>query len=561
MKALARNHLLPFVILVAVASLILAGCSRSVPGEPQKMPPAAAGETKAVPTVVVLDASESMQTADAPGPRIEAARSAVTALADSLPEGTDFGVVAFGSTKPVSVGPEQACTDVTTAVPLGPLNKAQLRTTLDGLAPQGFTPIGSALQAAADQLPESGAGSIVLVSDGASTCAPDPCETAARIHQDRPDITISAVGFRTDDSGLECIADEGGGLFVTADNAAQLTARLAAAQNAQVAALRLSPTSRHGIEIGQSLAEIRRSHPDFPASGRTDGKRVIYVYVDCTYVFEDDALVEIGPGDPPGSAGTTIDGVTKGTPGTRAVELYGQPVQDSDGVAIFTADQAAGTAYRIGYTGGDSIDTATVTTVVLCRCLPGTGGSTSGGPEANRVVAVDKSGNPINGFTRGKVNPIPYEAEYCRPGVGAITKGVYFCGAGASAVPNCWPAGGKKMLCAVSPTQKELIEITLTGTLPDDGPKDDPMPWTLTLADGTECLQKFAGAWDMPPPGFSDAYSCKATNSGDYKFVYLRTNSAELFDKSGDAWKVWFGNNKSAPQQVAVAEVTYSAAE
>ncbi|MFZ2509879.1 MAG: VWA domain-containing protein [Gordonia sp. (in: high G+C Gram-positive bacteria)] len=551
--------------VLAVVCLALTGCSPAIDGAAQKGTPGTV-QTQAVPTIVVLDASDSMNTDDAPGPRIQAARTAVVSLADSLPAGTDFGVVAFGSTKPAQgTALEEGCTDIETAIPLGPLDKGQLSAALDGLHAQGFTPIGTALETAAGQLPESGAGSIVLISDGASTCAPDPCETAKAIHQQRPDITVSAVGFRTDEPSLACIAANGGGLFVTADNTEQLIARLAAAQNAHAAASRLSPTSRQGVSIGQSFSEIRGLHPDFPSVGRTDGARVIIVWIDCSYTFENDVLVEIAPGDPPGTAGTTIDGVASGTPGARAVELYGQPVQDSGGVAVFPADEAAGTAYRISYTGGANIGSATskVTAVVLCRCLPGTGGGknagSGAGPAVVEIVAVDKAGNPINGFSRGQLVDFPFEAKYCRPGVGAITAGVYFCGAGASAAPNCWPSGSK-LLCALSPEVKELREVSYTGSLPDIEPKADPWPWTLTLDDGTLCVQKFAGAWDMPPPGFGDAYSC--ASGSDYKFVYVRSGGGdpELFDKSGKDWTVFVGSNKVTPKPTIVKSVTYSAA-
>ena len=74
-----------------------------------------------VPTVVVLDASDSMNTDDAPGPRLAAARAAVTSLATGLPDGTPFGVVAFGSQMPAASTPQATgCADVTTLVPLGP---------------------------------------------------------------------------------------------------------------------------------------------------------------------------------------------------------------------------------------------------------------------------------------------------------------------------------------------------------------------------------------------------------------------------------------------------------
>lgn len=151
----------------------------------------------------------------------------------SLPAGTEFGLVVFGAqTSAKSAGRQAACADVQVVAPLGPADAAEVTAVLDPLTPRGFTPIGTALREGAALLPEADS-SLVLVSDGESTCAPDPCETASSIRAAKPDTTISAVGFRTDAESLQCVARDGGGVFVTADNAEQLTARLAAVQNAE----------------------------------------------------------------------------------------------------------------------------------------------------------------------------------------------------------------------------------------------------------------------------------------------------------------------------------------
>lgn len=361
--------------LITVA-LVVASCSGQ-DGDPERSQ-AESIAPAAVPTVVVLDASESMLAEDAPGSRWSAATNAVTTLTDALPDGTDVGIVAFGSTMPAKTTPQsRGCTDVEVVVPLGQTDRQSLGPTLADLRPQGFTPIGAALAEAAVMLPVS-ESSIVVVSDGESTCAPDPCETAARIRAEHPQTTISAIGFKTDAESLECVAERGGGAFLTADNAEQLTARIAVAQNSQAAQNRLGPTRRGDIEIGEDLDGIVAAHEGFSEVSRKDGDRTIVVWRDCTYVFdENDALIEIAPGDPTGASGTTVDGVAAGTAGSRAVQLYGQPASDSDGTATFTADEGAGTAYRIGYDGGDAVAEGTVRTVVLCKCLaePGESGS------------------------------------------------------------------------------------------------------------------------------------------------------------------------------------------
>ncbi|MFE0749952.1 VWA domain-containing protein [Gordonia sp. NPDC058843] len=551
------------LIGLVIAVHLMAGCAIGIDGTPSAVPDRRVIPDP-VPTVVVLDASDSMNTEDAPGRRLVAARDAVSALAGGLPPETLFGVVTFGSQLAAATTPAvQGCRDVTTTVPLGPLNVAGLRSALGEIEARGFTPIAAALDAAAAQLPDTGPASIVLVSDGESTCAPPPCETVAALHRARPDVTVSAVGFRTDDPSLTCVAENGGGLFVTADNAAQLSARLSAAQNAEAAAQRLSPTSRGGVSIGENLSSIRRDNPGFPATGRVEGDRTVYVWLDCDYVFNDDVLVEIAPGDPPGSAGTTIDGVSRGTPGSRAVELYGEPLEDSDGVALFAADTSAGTGYRVGYERGADISRGVVTWVVLCACLPeqrGSGGGASGGPEEVEVVAVDPAGRPVDGFAVGTGGGswTSDTIEYCTNALGAATTGVYRCGTTADSANACWPSAGR-LLCTSDPWTKELRPYSYSGSLPALGePDPDVFPWALELADGHRCIARSGGAWPIPPTGFEFGYSCR--KDAKYSFVLYRAGQPELYDKSGADWTVYFGDGESTPTPVKVTKAYFAAA-
>ncbi|GED98986.1 vWA domain-containing protein [Gordonia crocea] len=384
------------MVVPLAATLALAGCSVGGDASPTTAGASEADhsvEAAAVPTIIVLDASESMQTADAPGRRWDAATKAVDTLVHGLPAGTKTGVVVFGAQMPAKrTPPHRACADVKTVLPLGKHDPAGVTAALTGLAPQGFTPIGTALQAAAAMLPDSPA-SVVLVSDGESTCEPDPCAATAEIRAKNPKVTISAVGLRTDAQSLQCVAGKGGGIFLTADNAAQLSARLRAAQNAPAARTRLNPVKLGNAKIGDSLDEVAGSIQGFPRRGRRDGDHLIIVWQDCSYVFDDKGkLIEIAPGDPPGSAGVTIDGVAAGTPGARAVELYGKPVAESAGSAVFEADKKAGTGYRIGYRGA-RVESGTVTSVVLCRCLPE---ATAAKPTP--VLGRDKWENSAYGF-------------------------------------------------------------------------------------------------------------------------------------------------------------------
>ena len=137
---------------------------------------------------------------------------------------------------------------------------------IDGLSPGGFTPIGRSLMRAAVLLPPDAEASIVLLSDGEDTCGePSPCAAAEQIHRSHPQVAISAVGFKTADEELACVARTTGGLYLTADDVDQLVSRLVAAQDAQGNADALTPTGLRGIEVGQPYDEIRATNPGFPA--------------------------------------------------------------------------------------------------------------------------------------------------------------------------------------------------------------------------------------------------------------------------------------------------------
>src|SRR3712207_5146152 len=111
--------------------------------------------TELAPTMVVLDASGSMTGADpAGGTKMNAARRAVHTFLDAAPDGAPVGLAVYGTSTGNS-GAERArgCQDVTVMSPVSPLDRAGLGAAVDGLTPRGYTPIGRALQVAAEELP------------------------------------------------------------------------------------------------------------------------------------------------------------------------------------------------------------------------------------------------------------------------------------------------------------------------------------------------------------------------------------------------------------------------
>lgn len=179
--------------------------------------------------VLVLDSSGSMKERTPGGEtRIAAAKKALRDVVGSLPEAQPVGLRVYGS-EVFSRDEPGACEDSELVVPVETGNRDQLTSALDDYEPYGETPIGYALQEAGKDLGDEGKRSIVLVSDGEPTCAPDPCKVAAQLTKDGVDVRIDVVGL--DVSGqarddLQCIARKGNGSYYDVDSSDELASSL-----------------------------------------------------------------------------------------------------------------------------------------------------------------------------------------------------------------------------------------------------------------------------------------------------------------------------------------------
>ncbi len=549
--------------LVALTCIALAGCGGR---DGEAGSPGQSRARASVPTVLILDASGSMNESDAPGPRIDAAKAAGNAFVDAMPDDSTMALMTYGTGTGSSDAEKAAgCQDVKTLIPLGQLDRDSMRSQIAGLRASGYTPISLALQSAvglllADDSPQA----IVLVSDGEDTCGAPPCDAAAAAKQSHPGLTISTVGFKTEGEAsaqLSCIAQATGGLFVQAANANQLAARLTAVQNVSAAKGSLTSTGIDNIALGMTPDDIRRLHPDFPDVASTGS--VTVVYVDCDMTFVDGVLDSIRPRD----GGRTIDGLRPGSLIGKAVELYGKPVKtetNSDGShsVIFSADENTDAGYRIlvdRYAVGDGgTISGLVKTIVLCRCAPhpgaGSDNSSRGGsgaePEIVVLKPVDAQGNvqpgwskddsrrdsPIDCAMAGIASASPYD----------VTSGVRWCGATADSGDACWPtAGGAYVLCLQDAFSKSLKLIAATGaTAPLEPRSADPRPMALVLDDGTRCQARIGGSWPSPAeqPDWVGYYGCKGQG---FRAVWAPYNDTgpdhSGITKGPDGWTVWMG--------------------
>lgn len=181
---------------------------------------------------LVLDVSGSMRTADIDGQsRMFAAKQAFDEVLDSMPPDVDLGIRTLGANYPGNdrlVG----CRDTQQLYPVGPLDRNNAKAAVATLVPTGWTPIGPALRAAAQDLRAGGDVSrrIVLITDGEDTCGPlDPCEVARELAASGVHMTIDTLGLIPDASTrdqLSCIAGATGGTYTTVQHRQQLTSKV-----------------------------------------------------------------------------------------------------------------------------------------------------------------------------------------------------------------------------------------------------------------------------------------------------------------------------------------------
>jgi Ca-activated chloride channel family protein len=181
--------------------------------------------------ILILDASGSMWGQVDGQTKISAARQAVDAILARWKPDDRLGLMAYGHRT------KGDCKDIEMMVPVSRFDPARIRAAVAGLNPKGKTPIADSLRAAAEALKATETkATVVLVSDGIETCAPDPCAVAAELKKAGVGFTAHVVGFDVTDPAakdqLQCIARATGGVYLDARNAATLATALGRAVEA-----------------------------------------------------------------------------------------------------------------------------------------------------------------------------------------------------------------------------------------------------------------------------------------------------------------------------------------
>ncbi|MFC4031832.1 VWA domain-containing protein [Streptomyces polygonati] len=208
------------LLAVLACGLLPASASAGEPVAPQPAPK----------VELVLDVSGSMKARDIDGQsRMSAAKQAFDDVLDSVPDDVQLGIRTLGADYPGN-NRKTGCKDTRQLYPVGPLDRPQAKAAVATLQPTGWTPIGPALKAAANDV-KGGDGTrrLVLITDGEDTCNINPCDVARDIAAQGIHLVIDTLGLipdATTRNQLSCIAEATGGTYTTVQHRQQLTSKV-----------------------------------------------------------------------------------------------------------------------------------------------------------------------------------------------------------------------------------------------------------------------------------------------------------------------------------------------
>ncbi|WP_425410676.1 VWA domain-containing protein [Hyphococcus sp.] len=171
--------------------------------------------------ILVMDASGSMWGQIEGEAKIAIAKRVLGDLLSDLPPERRLGLIAYGHNR------KGDCADIEELAAVG-ADRAAIAAAVEGLSPKGKTPMADSIKLAAEKLKYTeNKATVILVSDGIETCAPDPCGVAAALEQAGVDFTAHVIGFdvteENDAAQLRCIAENTGGDYVSASDADELS--------------------------------------------------------------------------------------------------------------------------------------------------------------------------------------------------------------------------------------------------------------------------------------------------------------------------------------------------
>jgi len=177
--------------------------------------PASAPKVASAPgprVMLITDGSGSMWGRLGNRSKVYLARDAMKKVLPQFHNRLSLGLMAFGSRV------KRSCSDVSTVVPLVPLDASRFIKAFNAVNPLGRTPVTMAIRQAANALDyKRKKSTIIVLIDGFENCKGDPCALARQLKRDGKDLTIHVVGVgmkARDQRSISCITNATKGQFI-----------------------------------------------------------------------------------------------------------------------------------------------------------------------------------------------------------------------------------------------------------------------------------------------------------------------------------------------------------
>ncbi len=177
---------------------------------------------------LILDASNSMWGQIKGESKISIAKKVLAQIINGLPDKMNVGLRIYGHRYPMR--DKRACKDTELVVPIGPLAKSQLITTINNIKLRGKTPLVFSVLEAGKDFEKVNKGSIILITDGIESCHGDINSIAPALKKLGIGLKVHIVGFDIKEAEakqqLEAIAKSTGGVYLDAKDSQQLLSSL-----------------------------------------------------------------------------------------------------------------------------------------------------------------------------------------------------------------------------------------------------------------------------------------------------------------------------------------------
>ncbi|MFP7474231.1 VWA domain-containing protein [Niallia taxi] len=191
-------------------------------------------EQKKMNTLVLMDASGSMNEILEGRTKMEQAKEAISEFVTSIPEDTNVSLIAYGHVgSSANSDKANSCSSVETVYPLSTYQPKDFTTSINSFQASGWTPLAGAISKAGEILQaypsDEYYNQIYIVSDGVETCDGDPVTAAQKLQSQNIKAKVNIIGFDVDNEGqeqLKQVANSGGGEYITVDNPTELEVQI-----------------------------------------------------------------------------------------------------------------------------------------------------------------------------------------------------------------------------------------------------------------------------------------------------------------------------------------------